>query len=76
MWEVQGSVLDESKTFLNIRFSLSARVHALRGGGSPLSDARGKARKAEGGLQDANVVLYVVESRFVARLVEASAVQP
>ena len=72
MWEVQGSVLDESKTFLNIRFSLSARVHALRGGGSPLSDARGKARKAEGGLQDANVV----ESRFVARLVEASAVQP
>ena len=71
MWEVQGSVLDESKTFLNIRSSLSARVHALRGGRSPLSDARGKAQKAEGGLQDANVV----ESRFVARLVAASAVQ-
>ena len=38
---------------------------------SLLSDARGKAQKAEGGLQDANVV----ESRFVARLVAASAVQ-
>ena len=35
VWEVQGSVLDESKTFLNIRSILSARVHALRGGRSP-----------------------------------------
>ena len=67
-------MLDRSNSFLNIRSCLSARVHAvhaLRGGKNPLSDARGKAQQAEGGLQDANAV----ESRLVARLVAASAVQ-